>query len=201
MHSPYTKIAVFASGSGTNTEALVQYFKEHPSINVTVIFTNQPNAGVVQVAEHYDIPVYTFRKKTLYQEPAYILKALKAHQIDFLVLAGFLLLMPETIVEAYHGRIVNIHPALLPKYGGKGMYGRAVHQAVLQNQESVSGITIHYVNEAYDEGQVIEQVKCTVYPEEDTVDDLQMRVRQLELYHYPRIVEQVIEGFQKYAKA
>ncbi len=201
MHSPYKKIAVFASGSGTNTEALVQYFKEHPSINVTVIFTNQPNAGVVKVGEHYDIPVYTFRKKTLYQEPAYILKALKAHQIEFLVLAGFLLLMPETIVEAYHGRIVNIHPALLPKYGGKGMYGRAVHQAVLQNQESVSGITIHYVNEAYDEGQVIEQVKCPVYPEEDTVDDLQMRVRQLELYHYPRIVEQVIEGFQEYAKA
>jgi phosphoribosylglycinamide formyltransferase-1 len=188
------RIAIFASGSGNNANALINYFKDTPSIEVELIATNKPKAGVLQVGEAHQITPLVFSKSTLYQHPEEILKSLKENHIDFIVLAGFLLLMPATIVKAYPGKIVNIHPALLPSYGGKGMYGKAVHEAIKANRETVTGITVHYVNEAYDDGQLIQQVTCPVDPLKDSIDVIEQRVRQLELNHYPRIVHQVIKS-------
>lgn len=194
MNSTPIRIAIFASGSGSNADALISYFKATASIEVTLIVTNKSRAGVLQVAEANKIPVHVFSKTTLYQEPEKVLKSLNESNIDFIVLAGFLLLMPERIVQSFPGKIVNIHPALLPSYGGKGMYGKAVHQAVKANQETKTGITVHYVNEAYDDGQIIEQVTCPLRPVNDSIEDIEQRVRQLELKHYPRIVHQVINS-------
>jgi phosphoribosylglycinamide formyltransferase-1 len=194
MSSNPVRIAIFASGSGNNANALINYFKNTPYIDVGMIATNKSKAGVLQVGEAHQLTTLVFRKSTLYQNPDEILKFLRENHIDFLVLAGFLLLMPATIVKAYPGKIVNIHPALLPSYGGKGMYGKTVHEAVKANRETLTGITVHYVNEAYDDGQIIEQVTCPVDPLKDSIDDIQQRVRQLELNHYPRIVHQVINS-------
>lgn len=194
MNSTPIRIAIFASGSGSNADALISYFKATASIEVTLIVTNKSRAGVLQVGEANKIPVHVFSKTTLYQEPEKVLKSLNESNIDFIVLAGFLLLMPERIVQSFPGKIVNIHPALLPSYGGKGMYGKAVHQAVKANQETKTGITVHYVNEAYDDGQIIEQVTCPLSPANDSIEDIEQRVRQLELKHYPRIVHQVINS-------
>lgn len=194
MSSNPIRIAIFASGSGNNANALINYFKVIPSIEVELIATNKSKAGVIQVGETHQLTPLVFSKSTLYQHPEKILNSLQKEHIDFIVLAGFLLLLPEPIVEAYPGKIVNIHPALLPSYGGKGMYGKAVHEAVKANGETVTGITVHYVNEAYDEGQIIEQVTCPVDPEKDSIDDIEQRVRQLELKHYPIIVHQVIDS-------
>lgn len=191
--SPSVSIAVFASGSGSNAEAIIQYFKSYQQVAVRAIFTNNSKAGVEKVGQAHGLPIYTFRKSTLYEETQ-ILNALYNAGIDFIVLAGFLLLMPPGIVEAYRGRVVNLHPALLPKYGGKGMYGKAVHQAVKEHGDRQTGITIHYVNEAYDEGQIIQQCVCEVDPEQDTPDTIEKRVRALEHQYYPPAVAHTIQA-------
>lgn len=193
MAKPLVRIGIFASGSGSNAEAIIQYFNPFPTIEIAAIFTNKPKAGVVKVAESYQIPVYSFHRHTL-QEETQVLDALNKAAIDFIVLAGFLLLMPASIVNAYQGRIINLHPALLPKYGGKGMYGKAVHEAVKRNGESQTGITIHYVNQVYDDGQIIRQFKCPVDPEMDSVSDIEQRVRALEVTYYPPTIQEVLEG-------
>lgn len=188
------RMAIFASGTGTNAKALIRYFREIHAIEVSAIFTNRPDAAVVTIADNFGIPLYTIQKSTLYQDTDKVLHDLKSLGIDFIVLAGFLLLMPASIVQSYEWRIINIHPALLPAHGGKGMYGKAVHKAVLANGENETGITIHYVNESYDDGQVIKQVKVPIDPWNDSTETVEKKVKALELNHYPRIVHEVINA-------
>jgi len=184
------KIAIFASGSGTNAEKIIQHFKNHNHIKVALILSNKPHAYVLERAKKYNIPHATFTKKELY-EGENVKNLLVDKQIDLIVLAGFLLLVPKYLVQAFPDQIINIHPALLPKYGGKGMYGDRVHKKVLENKESESGITIHYVNEKYDEGNIIRQVKCPVYPD-DTTETLASRIHQLEHEEYPKVIEELL---------
>ena len=184
-------IAVFASGSGTNAENLIRFFRTKPGKEVALVLTNKQDAGVLDKAKKLDVETIIFNQND-FNHPGQILQILKAHHIDFIVLAGFLWLIPESLVSAYPNRIVNIHPALLPKYGGKGMYGKKVHRAVIDNGEEESGITIHYVNEKYDEGNIIYQARCAVEPE-DTPESLAARVHQLEYAHYPAVVDDLLD--------
>jgi phosphoribosylglycinamide formyltransferase-1 len=186
------KIAIFASGSGTNAEEIIRYFQHHESISVGLVLSNNPEAYVLQRAKNYDIPYRVFTRNEYYKERI-VDEVLIANGIDFIVLAGFMWLVPERFVKSYPNAIVNIHPALLPKYGGKGMYGHHVHEAVKLNKETESGITIHWVNEAYDEGNVIFQAKCKL-SEDDTPDDIAAKVHKLEYQHYPKVIEQVLKG-------
>ncbi len=182
------RLAIFASGSGTNAEAIVKYFHHHPLVEVSGIYSNNPSAYVLQRARKLQVPAYVFNRQEL-NDPAFVDK-LEAQQVDLIVLAGFLWLLPANLVARFPQRIVNIHPALLPKYGGKGMYGQHVHEAVLTNREKESGITIHYVNERYDEGAVIFQARCAVHPD-DTPDTLAQRIHALEHKHYPEVIEKI----------
>jgi phosphoribosylglycinamide formyltransferase-1 len=186
-----SNIAIFASGSGSNAENIIRYFCNHPLIRVTLVATNNPNAYVIGRAKMLAVPVVVFSMKEL--RNGVLLNILKLNNIDLIVLAGFIKLVPEQVVNAFPGRIVNIHPALLPAYGGKGMYGNNVHEAVLANGERESGITIHYVNNRYDEGDIIFQAKCEVNPS-DTPDTLAQKVHVLEYQHYPRVIESLLTG-------
>jgi phosphoribosylglycinamide formyltransferase 1 len=185
------RLAIFASGSGSNAEKIAEYFKNHPNIEISLILSNNPQAGVIARARKFQIPVVLFDKKTFYDTKR-IVELLQNQHIDLVVLAGFMMLIPEAMVQAFPNKIINIHPALLPKYGGKGMYGHFVHEAVVAAQESESGITIHYVNEHYDEGTIIFQASCPVSPS-DTPEDVAKKVQVLEHQHFPEVVEQVLE--------
>lgn len=184
------KIAVFASGQGTNFQQMVYDFKNHSSIKIAVLVSDRPNCGAVKFAQSQKIPVILLSKRVLSQTN-WLQTALADFDVNWLVLAGFLLQIPAYIVDNYKSRIINLHPSLLPKYGGKGMYGNYVHQAVLANQESKSGITIHLVNEAYDDGPIIAQFELNLDPDE-TVERLQQKINKLELSHYPHVVAQYI---------
>lgn len=183
-------LAIFASGKGTNAEAIIQYFRENTEISVALIVTGNPKAGVAEVAKKYGIPLATISQQILYRSTQ-LLETLRQHQIGFIALAGFIWLVPAYIINEFHGKIINIHPALLPKYGGKGMYGRKVHEAVLNGKEKESGITVHHVNERFDEGTIIFQAKCSVDPSDDAAS-LEMKVRKLELEHYPKVIEKLL---------
>jgi len=183
-------IAVFASGSGTNAENLVLYFKESQVARVTNILANKPDAYVLERAKKLQVETFVF-DRAMFRETGEVLKYLKEGQIDFVVLAGFLWLVPTDIIDGFRGRIVNIHPALLPKHGGKGMYGGKVHQAVIDEGDKESGITIHHVNEYYDEGNIIFQAKCPVEPG-DTPESVANKVHELEYKHFPTVVENLI---------
>ncbi len=183
-------IAIFASGTGTNTRNIITYFKNNSEINVSVVLSGSKNAGVVQIAKEAGIPC-VITSKDEFNKGKNIAQKLKFFNIDFIVLAGFLWLLPSYLVKKYYNRIVNIHPALLPKYGGKGMYGNNVHQAVIEAKEKQSGISIHYVNERYDEGNIIFQSSCPVLPG-DTLEDLAARVHKLEYEHYPKVIERLL---------
>jgi len=183
-------IAVFASGSGTNAENLVLYFKESQVARVTNILANKPDAYVLERARKLQVETFVF-DRAMFRETGEVLKYLKEEQIDFVVLAGFLWLVPTDIIDGFRGRIVNIHPALLPKHGGKGMYGGKVHQAVIDEGDKESGITIHHVNEYYDEGNIIFQAKCPVEPG-DTPESVANKVHELEYKHFPTVVENLI---------
>lgn len=185
-------IAIFASGSGTNAQAIADHFKNHSQARVCCILSNKENAYVLERAKKLDIPGYTFNRADFY-ESGKVLEILKKHQTDFIVLAGFLWLVPENLIATFPQSIVNIHPALLPKYGGKGMYGNRVHAAVIENGETESGITIHHVNQNYDEGNIILQARCEVKAE-DTPETLAERIHELEHRHYPRVVEELVLG-------
>jgi len=189
-------ISIWASGSGTNAENIILKFKNHPFIRVKMIVTNNPSAGVIQRAEKLKKTVHIIPKSVLYEKVHRVIELLKEEEIDLIVLAGFLLKVPKEIIQEYPNKIINIHPALLPKYGGKGFYGNHVHAAVLQNKEKETGITIHYVNEEYDEGQIIMQAKCPVL-ETDTEETLAQRVHQLEYEFYPKVIEQIAEKIQQ----
>lgn len=183
-------IAIFASGSGSNAEEIVKFFNSNNAASVSLILSNKADAYVLERAKKYDIPTITFNRNQL-KDPDQVLAQLKDYDIDFIVLAGFLWLMPVEIIKAYPNKIVNIHPALLPKYGGKGMYGMKVHEAVVENKEMESGITIHFVNEKYDEGKIILQAKCSI-ESSDTPEMVAQKVHALEYEHYPKVIASLL---------
>jgi len=185
-------IAIFASGNGSNAEAIIQYFQKDENIKVALVVCNNPNAGVTEIARIYNIPLQIISNETL-QHPELILEQLEKFNINWIVLAGFLRKIPDAIIHQYHNHIINIHPALLPKFGGKGMYGDKVHEAVIQNNETETGITIHLVNEHYDEGQIIFQQKVAI-DKNDTVETVRDKVRKSEHEHFPRVIQQFIHN-------
>jgi len=185
------RIAIFASGSGSNAQKILEYFKDHSSAEVSIILSNNPDAYVLQRADNFEIPTHVFDRDEFYHSDD-VLNLLTNLQIDLIVLAGFLWLIPANLIQAFPDRIINIHPALLPSYGGKGMYGSHVHQAVLEAKESESGITIHYVNERFDEGKIIYQAKYKIEPN-DTIELIQFKGQQLEHLHYPKVIENIIK--------
>lgn len=184
------KIAIFASGSGTNAENIINYFSNKKSARVTLVLSNKPEAYVLKRAEALNINTGFFDRSDFYGSDK-VLKKLISYNIDFVILAGFLWLVPENILNRFENRIINIHPALLPAYGGKGMYGEKVHSSVLANHETESGITIHYVNQHFDEGDIIFQARCKV-ESSDTAESLAARVHDLEYEHFPKVIEDLI---------
>lgn len=185
------KIAIFASGNGTNAERIASYFSKGNVARVSLILTNNPEAGVLKRAEKLTVPSVVFNRADFSRKDD-IVNLLAANEIDLVVLAGFLWLLPSNILQAYPDRIVNIHPALLPKYGGKGMFGSHVHEAVIASGEHKSGITIHFVNEKYDDGQIIFQSTVDV-DRTETADTLAAKIHELEYAHFPVIIEQIIQ--------
>ncbi len=180
-------IVIFASGSGSNAENIIDFMKKNKiSVNFPIIITNKEKAYIHKRAEKLGIPTKTINKEELTNGNS-LLNTLKEYKADYIVLAGYLLKIPTEIVKAYPNKIINIHPALLPKYGGKGMYGDNVHKAVKEANEKETGITIHYVNENYDEGNIIFQSKCEVLPT-DTFQDIAQKVHQLEYKYFPKII-------------
>ena len=186
-------LAIFASGAGSNAAKIIEHFRNHPSVQVTLIVCNNPAAGVVKIAESNGIPVLIIEREKFLRGDAY-LPELEKYQIHLIVLAGFLWKVPELLIKSFEKRIINIHPALLPKYGGKGMYGLNVHQAVIEHKEKESGITIHYVDEKYDNGDIIFQASCPVM-ETDTSVSLAERIHELEHKQYALIIEKLAEKF------
>lgn len=184
------RIAIFASGAGSNAKKIIEYFRLSNKITVALIVCNKPDAGVLKIGEEHQIPAILIEKKKFFEGNHYI-DELKNAGITFIVLAGFLWKLPAALIKAYQNKIINIHPALLPGYGGKGMYGRYVHEAVINAAEKESGITIHYVDEHYDHGQHIFQVTCPVFPG-DTPEKLAQRIHLLEYEYYPKMIEEVI---------
>ncbi len=185
------RIAIFASGSGSNAENIAIYFRNRNDIGISVIVSNKRDAHVHERAKKLGIPSYTFSKAE-FDEGTAVLDTLCEYKTDFIVLAGFLLKVSQPLLDAFPGRIVNIHPALLPKYGGQGMYGDRVHREVVAAGETKSGITIHYVNEQYDEGDIIFQATCDLQPE-DTPEEVARKVHELEYIHFPKVIESVVE--------
>lgn len=184
------RIAIFASGSGTNAERIIQHFADVEDIEVSLVVCNKAKAGVLDIAERWGIPSILINRDFFYSTDQMLFE-LKQQSIDFIVLAGFLWMIPEYLTNAFPEKMVNIHPALLPKFGGKGMYGMHVHEAVKNAGEKLSGITIHYVNNKYDDGAVVFQASCSV-TEEDTPEDIRRKVQILEHRHFPEVVEKVI---------
>ena len=184
------KIAVLASGRGSNFEVLVKYFSQHQSIRVGLLICNKGGAGVIELAKKYDIPSLLITDWTS-EGGKEILHALEARKIDYLILAGFLKKIPVRLIENFPRRIINLHPAMLPKFGGKGMYGDNVHMAVIKAGEKESGITIHFVDEHYDTGDIIFQARCPV-DDSDTVESLAGKIHSLEHHHFPAVIESVI---------
>ncbi len=185
------QLILFASGRGSNVQAVIQYFEGKEKAEVALIVCNNPDAGVLEIAARYNIPVQLIDRKS-FKEPEFV-DTLKSYNPSLLVLAGFLWKVPETVVQAFAGKIINIHPALLPKYGGKGMYGHHVHQAVVAAAEKESGITIHFVNEHYDEGATILQAYCSLIPE-DNHETLAAKIHKLEHYFFPRTIEFLLDN-------
>lgn len=185
-------VAIFASGEGTNVENLVKYFANSKEVKIKLVITNNPDAGVVKRAEELKKNVQIVSREALTNYTDQLIDFLHTEKTDLIVLAGFLLKIPEKIVKAFPGRIVNIHPSLLPFFGGKGMYGSHVHEAVLKAGEPVSGITVHYVNEEYDKGEHILQAQCRV-EKTDTAQSLAARIHELEYFYFPRAVERAID--------
>ena len=184
-------IAIFASGAGSNAAQIIQHFSSSAKIKIALIVCNKPGAGVLNIAANAGIPSLLIEKEQFFKGDTY-LPELQKHPIDFIVMAGFLWKIPKTLINAYPKKIINIHPALLPKYGGKGMFGHHVHEAVINNKETESGITIHYVDELYDNGAVIFQATCTV-DKNDSADSLAKKIHLLEHAHYPKVIAETLQ--------
>jgi len=188
-------IAIFASGSGTNAQRIIEYFTVNNEINICRIYSNNKDAFVLTRAENLKIPTLTFNRDAFYNSDI-VFNCLADDKTDFIVLAGFLWLVPHNILRQFNNSIINIHPALLPKYGGKGMYGSKVHEAVIDNKETESGITIHFVNDKYDDGQIIFQARCKLENGE-TPDSLAKKIHELEYKHFPEVIEEQIKLSKK----
>lgn len=184
------RIAIFASGSGSNAEEIMAYFQYHPSIEVKLLLSNNAQAQALQRAAKFKVKTFSFTKAQ-FRESYEVLSWLKDERITHIVLAGFMWLVPDYLVHNYPGKIINIHPALLPKFGGKGMYGKFVHEAVKAAAELETGITIHEVNEHYDEGNIVFQATCGIEPT-DSIETIGQKVQKLEHIHYPKVIEQWI---------
>jgi len=185
-------IAIMASGAGSNAQKIIEYFSNRKDISVHLIISNKKDAGVLSISKLSGISTLVITKDSFYHSTD-LLVQLEKHQIDFIVLAGFLWLIPTYLIQKYPDRMVNIHPALLPKYGGKGMYGHFVHEAVHEAKELYSGITIHYVNEKYDEGSVVFQEKCEISPSDQPLD-IAKKVQLLEHTYYPVVIDQLVSS-------
>ncbi len=186
------RIAIFASGNGSNAENIINYFREKgEDTEVSLVVCNRREAGVYERANRLGVPILHIPKSEINNEIK-MLEVLKEYEIDFIVLAGFMLMVPDFLLEAYPRKIINIHPSLLPKYGGKGMHGHNVHEAVVAAGEKESGITIHYVNEFCDEGEIIFQAKTDVLPE-DSADDVETKIHALEKKHFPSVIDKVVQ--------
>lgn len=179
-------IVIFASGNGTNAQRIADYFSDSQDVTICRIYANNPDAFVLKRAENLGIEYLVFNRFDFYKSDV-VLAELSKDKPDLIVLAGFLWLIPESLLNHYEGKIINIHPALLPKYGGKGMYGSKVHKAVIANGEKESGISIHYVNKKYDEGELIFQARCSIGPEDDP-ESLASKIHSLEYEHFPVVI-------------
>ena len=185
------RIAIFASGNGTNAEAIIKYFKDHPLIKIELVLTNNPNALVLERAKKFAVPTKIFNREEFSSDE--VVKWLREYGITHVVLAGFLWLIPTSLLKSYPNEIINIHPALLPKFGGKGMYGMKIHELIRNLNETETGITIHLINEKYDEGPILYQGRCQV-ASTDTPKDIANKVHQMEYANYPLVIEQWILG-------
>jgi len=190
LEQPVKRIILLASGSGSNVENIYNYFKENETVAISCVLTNKRNAGVLDRCLRLGLPAIQFNKVS-FKETNTVLHFLESQQPDLIVLAGFLLKIPENIITAFPNKIINIHPALLPKYGGKGMYGNHVHEAVKANNEKESGITIHYVNENYDEGAIVQQAKTAIL-KTDTVEQIAEKIHALEYEYFPKVIEKLL---------
>ena len=186
------KVAIFASGSGSNAEEIFTHFKDHPDIQITLLLSNNASAFALERAKRFNVATHVFSKQQ-FRESEIVLEWLREAGITHVVLAGFLWLVPDYLIKAFPHQIINIHPALLPKFGGAGMYGMKVHQAIKDQGETETGITIHEVNEHYDEGKIVFQATCKVDPG-DTPEQIAANVHQLEYKHYPMVIENWIKG-------
>jgi formyltetrahydrofolate-dependent phosphoribosylglycinamide formyltransferase len=187
-----TTLAIFASGAGSNAQKIIEYFKNDAAVNIAVVVCNNPGAGVLQIAESNGISILMIEKERFANGDGYV-QELKKRGINEIILAGFLWKVPASLLREWPGAIINIHPALLPKYGGKGMYGARVHECVIANKEKESGISIHYVDEIYDHGAVIHQSRCEV-TETDTAESLAQKIHELEHRHYPAVIAEIIKA-------
>ncbi len=190
MTLPMKNIAIFASGSGTNAENIIKYFEDSSTIDVVVVLTNNANAGVIERAHSLFVDVHVFNRDDFYNSDR-VINILDNYKTDLIVLAGFLWLVPENILGKYENKGINIHPALLPDYGGKGMYGKRVHEAVIDSGDSESGISIHKVNKIYDDGQIIFQAKVKI-DKNETPDSLAGKIHMLEYEHFPKVIESLL---------
>ncbi|WP_194766243.1 phosphoribosylglycinamide formyltransferase [Tamlana sp. I1] len=186
------RIVIFASGSGSNAENLIKFFQNSNNASVVQVLTNNPHAKVLDRAKNLKVSALSFNRIAI-SKTEDVLNILKASKPDLIVLAGYLWKFPDNILEAFPNKVINVHPALLPKFGGKGMYGMHVHEAVVANKETETGITIHYVNEHYDEGAIIFQAKCDVIAT-DTAEDVAAKIHELEMEHFPKVVEKLLHA-------
>lgn len=184
------KLVIFASGTGSNALNIIKHFKNNSKVEVKAVFCNKPNAKVLDKAQAENIDTFVFDKAALHN--GHVLSKLQIISPDLIILAGFLLKIPEDIILNYKDKIINVHPSLLPKYGGKGMYGMHVHQAVVEHNEPETGISIHYVNENYDEGSIIFQAKCQLATT-DTAEDVAAKIHKLEMEHFPKVIEETLK--------
>lgn len=183
------RIAIFASGSGSNAENIIRYFSDSTNIKVVLVLTNNPHAKVLERAKKFNVPCKVFNRFEFTTDEDFLQNLID--EVDYIILAGFLWLMPKRIIDQFNQKIINIHPALLPKYGGKGMFGMKVHQSVIDNKEKETGITIHFVNENYDEGAIIFQNSIEIEMD-DTPDSIAEKIHQLEYENYPKVIEKVM---------
>jgi len=191
------KLAIFVSGGGSNANEIIHYFKKHADIQVALIVCNNPNAGALKIAENQGVPAIVFSKEDFYKNST-LFEALQRNAIDMIILAGFLWLIPGKLVQQYQNRILNIHPSLLPKYGGKGMYGHYVHEAVKADNAKETGVTIHLVNEKYDDGSVLFQKKCKILPEMQAEEIAALVLKLEHKYFSPVIEKYALEYFNRH---
>ena len=190
-----TNVAIFVSGSGTNCENIIRYFKDSEEVKISLVLSNKADAYALVRAKNLNVPTAIMNKND-FNDREKMMTLMKEYEIEFIVLAGFLLIVPDFLIEAYDRRMINIHPALLPKYGGKGMYGHHVHEAIKAAGETETGMTVHWVSDVCDGGEIIAQFSTPLSPD-DTPEDIAHKEHLLEMEHFPRVIEEIISNIQK----